>query len=84
MLDFNCFFSQIRGLERVFLISLIVHRRVVMDANIALLRDLKRTSDRWNASSVVIEDYNIALQRSLDLEAKVSFATSEREPGTPR
>jgi len=50
-----------------------------MESHIALLRDLKRTSDRWNASSVVIEDYNIALQRNLDLEVRISQLQKENQ-----
>lgn len=50
-----------------------------MESHIALLRDLRRTSDRWNASSVVIEDYNIALQRSLDLEVRISQLQKENQ-----
>lgn len=50
-----------------------------MESHIALLRDLRCTSDRWNASSVVIEDYNIALQRSLDLEVRISQLQKENQ-----
>lgn len=50
-----------------------------MDAQIALLRDLKSTSDRWNASNVVIEDYTTDLQSSLDLEARISQLQKENQ-----
>eukprot|EP00210_Caulerpa_lentillifera_P001307 g1258.t1 len=48
-----------------------------MESHIAILQDLKRTNERWNATSVIIEDYNIALQRSLDLEIRISQLQKE-------